>query len=196
MMNETKAYLLKIGMFGVMLSAFLTTNVFAQDKDKKEMPKLAGAWKFNEQASDDVRKKMKDLMPGGFPQGGPPPGGGFPGAPSPEQMKAMQEQMERSLTAPKNLDITQSEAEITIAESGGVERSRTYYFDGRKSEAKDSDKAKFKKTQMVVTTETEQGPKISETYEMSKDNKQLIVTVKVETNFGSEIKLRRVYDAA
>lgn len=204
MTNKTLSNFAIRGAFYLMQFVLLLTanfSVFAQDKNEKIVPKLSGEWKFNKSSSDDVQAKLKNMMQppggmGGMPPGGPPPGMMGGGMPSQEEMQAMREKMEKALTAPENLSITQTETQITIVNSSEEGSTRTFFIDGRKPEKNEVSKAKFKKTQLIVETKMDKGPKIVEQYELSKDGKQLIVTIKMDTNFGDGIKLRRVYDAA
>lgn len=208
MTNKTLNHLfLNSAFYLVQLILILTTtfSTFAQDKNDKSVPKLSGEWKFNKTSSDDVKTKLKDMMQppggmGGMSPDGPPPGMMGGGMPNRETMQAMREKMEKGLTAPEKIFISQSDTEITIINSGidsdDEGSKRIYFIDGRKPEKGEISKAKFNKSQFIIETKRDKEPKIVETYELSKDSKQLIVIIKMETNFGNVIKLRRVYDAA
>lgn len=102
-------------------------------------------------------------------------------------------------TAMQQLKIEHQDPALTIED--GIGRQHHLFTDGRKVEEERSYggtteiHAVWKDGHVVVTTQSEKGPKITETYAVAADGSQLTVTSKVETRRGGSVEIRRVYDA-
>jgi hypothetical protein len=99
----------------------------------------------------------------------------------------------------QSLKIRHQDPELSIEDAGG--HLHTLYTDGRKIEEERSFggtteiHAVWKDGHVVVTTQTEHGRKITETYSVTADGSQLTVTTKFDRARGSAVEIRRVYDA-
>ena len=146
---------------------------------------------------------------GGYPGGTSYPGGGYPngGAGNGSGPRGMQtpgsvspQQWSELAANPKYLKITQQENQIVITDDS--DHTLTLYPDGKKHSAKDEDGKKTStKTQWEggeLVTETRMGSgKLTDTYQLSADGKQLIVTSRYEDfALAGNLSIRRVYDAA
>jgi len=107
------------------------------------------------------------------------------------------------LDATTSLEIFQHGRELTINATGSVfvVLTRTIYTDGRPSEQrfalgdKGESQAHWNKNQFIVETKTKRGPKLTETYELSRGGKRLYLLVKIENeNWTRPLLIRRVYD--
>jgi len=95
--------------------------------------------------------------------------------------------------------IAYHEPELWITDDNG--RIRMLYTDGRKVEQETPSgevatvKTRWEGKQIVTERETGQGGKLRETYELSPDGKQLIVTLRLDNpRFSEPLTIRRVYD--
>ncbi|HTR01668.1 MAG TPA: hypothetical protein VMN82_00610 [Thermoanaerobaculia bacterium] len=181
------------------------------------MPDLTGSWQLNRDASDDPAKVMQEARAdGGSSSGGSGFGGGGrhgrgggggssgggwgrgsrgssgDGSSSPDG---------GSFAALQALTLVYKEPMLTITDAAG--RERVVYTDGRKTEEERSHGgttvvvASWKDGHLEVVASPENGGKITETFAMTADHKQLTVTTKMEGGKrGSPITIRRVYDAA
>jgi len=107
------------------------------------------------------------------------------------------------LDATTSLEIFQHGRELTINATGSVfvVLTRTIYIDGRPSEQrfalvdKGESQAHWNKNQFIVETKAKRGPKLTETYELSRGGKLLYLLVKIENeNWTQPLLIRRVYD--
>ncbi|HEV2425295.1 MAG TPA: hypothetical protein VGZ29_10755 [Terriglobia bacterium] len=155
---------------------------------------------------------------GGYPGGGYPGGGGigFPGgrvgmggmgpgmgrgrprggAPEAGMSSADTEQMAET---PKTLQIDQEEKKITITDdNGGV---TNLYPDGKKHKEKDSTgqsntiKTHWDGDRLVSESKLHSG-KLTQTYALSPDGKQLDVLSTLDAGRNGSLAIRRVYDSA
>lgn len=152
---------------------------------------------------------------GGYPGGtGYPAGGGYPsggagqgGIGSGSGSRGMQtpgsispQQWSQLAANPKYLKITQQENQIVISDDS--DHALTLYPDGKKHSAKDEEGKKTStRTQWEgdeLVTETRMGSgKLTDTYQVSSDRKQLIVTSRYEDfSLAGNLSIRRVYDLA
>ena len=129
---------------------------------------------------------------GGMGGGGQGRGGmGNPGA-------AVSNQEWAQLAAnPKYLNITQHDNQIMITDS---EHTSTLYPDGKKHKATDengdkiSTKTEWQGDELIAETRTGAG-KLTDTYQVSSDGKQLTVISRYENSALSQpLSIRRVYD--
>ena len=174
---------------------------------------LSGTWKLNKDLSDDPQQKMKDARSesgggggrsGGHHGGGGGGGGGRgwggrsggSGSGSGDEGSRPAEDM---TTALQHLKIDHQDPALTIED--GIGRQHHLFTDGRKVEEERSYGGTteihtvWKDGHVVVTTQSEKGPKITETYAVAADGSQLTVTSKIETRHGGSVEIRRVYDA-
>ncbi|HEX7252519.1 MAG TPA: hypothetical protein VF376_06530 [Thermoanaerobaculia bacterium] len=168
---------------------------------------LSGTWKLNKDLSDDPQQKMKDARSesgGGGGRSGERHGGGMGrggGGRSGSSGSGddSSRPFEDMTTALQQLKIEHQDPALTIED--GIGRRHRLFTDGRKVEEERSYggtteiHAVWKDGHVVVTTQSEKGPKITETYAVAADGSQLTVTSKIETRRGGSVEIRRVYDA-
>jgi hypothetical protein len=167
---------------------------------------ILGTWKFNPDDSDDPRKKREDSrgsnggygggrgrMGGGYPGGGPG-GYGRRGGESDEERQKM-----RELLAPaKKITISMTGAEVDLMDD--QDRKRAFMTDGRKlQKSKDGNyqeiAAKFDGTRLVSDEKDPRGNKMSRTFELSADGRQLYETLHMTTGrSNTPFVIRYVYD--
>ena len=158
---------------------------------------------------------------GGYPQGGGYPGGGsYPGGSgypggggmgrggiggggmgrggvgNPGEEVGSQE-WEQLAANPKYLNITQHDDQIVITDS---DHTRTLYPDGKKHKGTDegggktSTKTEWQGDELMAETKIGSG-KLTDTYQVSSDGKQLIVVSRYEnSSLSGPLSIRRVYD--
>ena len=172
---------------------------------------ILGAWKLNRDESDDGQQRMQDARGssgsgqgrgGGYPGGGGRMGGGYPGgrggyggqSESSENRQKMQE-----LVRPPNavkLDMTGAEVDLT----DDTNRKRAFMTDGRKlQKSKDPSyeeiAAHWEGSRLVSEEKDARGQKMSRTYELSPDGRQLYESVHVSVGRNnSTVVIRYVYD--
>ena len=169
---------------------------------------LSGTWRLNKDLSDDPQQKMKDARSesgGGGHSGGRHGGGmgrglggrsGSSGSGSGDEGPRPLEDM---ATALQQLKIDHQDPALTIED--GLARLHHLFTDGRKIEEERSSggtteiHAFWKDGRIVVTTQSEKGPRITETYAVAADGSQLTVTSKIEMRRGGSVEIRRVYDS-
>ena len=102
---------------------------------------------------------------------------------------------------PKYLDIDQHSGEIGITADSGD--SQTFYTDGKKHDEKDAfgkkftTKADWDGSSLVAETDLHHSQKLTETFRLSDDGKQLYVTTVFEdSSLKTPLSIRRVYDLA
>jgi hypothetical protein len=169
---------------------------------------LSGTWKLNKDLSDDPQQKMKDARSesgGGGHSGGRHGGGmgrgsgGHSGSSGSGSGDDGQRPLEDMATALQQLKIDHQDPTLTIED--GLGRQHHLFTDGRKIEEERSYggttqiHAVWKDGRIVVTTQSEKGPKITETYAVAADGSQLTVTSKIEMRRGGSVEIRRVYDS-
>jgi hypothetical protein len=139
---------------------------------------------------------------GGYPNGGAGQGGTgngsgsrgmqTPGSVSPQQWSQL-------AANPKYLAITQQENQIVITDDS---HTLTLYPDGKKHSGKDEDgkktstKTQWQGDELVAETRMGSG-RLTDTYQLSSDGKQLIVISRYEDfSLAGNLSIRRVYDVA
>jgi len=188
----------------------------AEQAKGESRPDFSGRWKLNREKSDDPRAKRQEAMgsrpPGGMggpgmggpmgggSRGGPGMGGGPPGGgpgpgggsrPDPEALK----QREAALA---ELEIEHREPELTIADANA--QRRFLYTDGRESR-RDGDngqslevRTRWKDARVVVESQGGRG-KVTETYRLAAEGRELIVETRMEGQGpGGAFSFKRVYD--
>lgn len=210
---------------GLVLAALTLARLEARAEEKLAVrANLSGHWRLDKEKSDDPRTKVQEGTRGGRPggmggpgmggpgmggagrggpmgggsRGGPGMGGGPPGGgrgpgdrPDPEAMK----QREAALA---ELTIEHEDPELTITDAN--EQRRFLYTDGRETR-RDSEngqslevKSRWKDGRVVVETSGGRG-KVTETYRLGAEGRELIVETRVEGRGEMPgFSLRRVYD--
>ncbi len=190
-------------------------------------PTLNGTWKLNRDQSDDPREKLRSAMQDrdqngpmgghggmggggvtmGIPgiggiggmgrRGGGPGQGRGPGAGSEDQRARLRNLVE----APDQLKVLQKGPEIDMTDTESHVRS--LFTDGRKVEKpkKDSSqtqvKARWERETLITEEKGPNGEKISHSYEITGEGKQLADTLTLESKkLNTPIIVRSVYDRA
>jgi len=178
---------------------------------------ILGYWKFNKDESDDGRAKLSQSRQGdnsnrgnnGGGYGGPRMGGGWPGmggggngGPHP-QGGDISDSMGDLANPPREMKLSQkfeNDPEVQLADDR--EHRTSFFTDGRKLEKdKDPDNkqvaARWDDKKLVTDEKAAHGGKVSRTFELSSDGKQLIETVRVTDSKGNHpVNVQYVYDAA
>jgi hypothetical protein len=168
---------------------------------------ILGAWKFDPDDSDDPRKRRQNSedsnggyggghgrMGGGYPGGGRGGYGGRRGGESDEERQKMRE----LFTPAKAITISMTGAEVDLLDDR--ERKRAFMTDGRKlKKSKDENyqeiAAKFDGNRLVTDEKDPRGNKMSRTFELSSDGRQLYETLHmVSGRSNSPLIIRYVYD--
>jgi hypothetical protein len=185
---------------------------------------LAGAWRFNQDQSDDPRQRVRAAesaggnypgtgSPGGYPGGGYP-GGGYPGGyprgpwggrPYPGGGPQYggrdiedNPRMQPLLRAAESMTLDVKDGEVDVADDHG--RKLVMYTDGRKLPKPTDDShlevaAHWDGSQLVSDEKSPLGGKMSRTFELSRDGRQLYETLHIDTGrSGAPIVIRYVYD--
>lgn len=183
----------------------LSTLVSSDNATSGGLANLTGTWKLNKGLSDDAQQKIKEARDDSGGGGGSGHGmhrGGFggrrPRSDSDTNSESPRPSLEENASALQLIKIQHQEPQLTIED--GVGRQHKLFTDGRKIEEERSlggttqMRAVWKDARIVVTTEAEKGPKLTETYAVAADGSQLTVTSRFEGR-GRAIEIRRVYDA-
>ncbi len=168
-----------------------------------EKPNFTGTWQLNHEQSDSAREKIQETMSSsggrrrGGMRGGRRPGDSRGGQQGGDRQGRMREMFE----AAETLIIAHNDPELSITDNTG--RTRTLYTDGRKAEQQTPRgetikvTARWQADRLVIEREAGHGRKMSETYELAPDGRQLVVTKRIENQrFPEPIIIRYVYDAA
>jgi len=188
---------------------------------KPEIPPrkaIFGAWRLNKDESDDGRKKLQrakdadNTNRGNGPYGsgprisGPWPGGGggYPGGGSryPHDDSTDADQMGDIVNPPRQIKFVEPHNDDPSVElMDDREHRRMFYTDGRKlQKSKEPDyqeiAAKWDGNKLVTDEVGTHKGKISRTFEVSSDGRQLIETVHVADSKGNHpVNVQYVYDA-
>jgi len=188
---------------------------------KPEVPprkSIMGAWQLNKDESDDGRRKLQrakdaeNTNRGNGPYGssgprvgGPWPGGypgGSGGSPYPRDNSSDYDQMGDIVNPPREIKFIQREPDDPSVELlDDREHRRMFYTDGRKlqkSKGPDYEEiaAKWDGSKLVTDEKGAHNGKISRTFELSADGRQLIEIVHVSDNKGNHpATVQYVYDA-
>src|SRR5467141_1124204 len=168
---------------------------------------ILGAWKFNADDSDDRRKRRQDSQDsnGGYGGGRGRMGGGYPGGhggyggrrggvESDEERQKMRD----LFTPAKAITFSMTGAEVDLVDDRG--RKRAFMTDGRKlQKSKDENyreiAAKFDGNRLITDEKNPRGGKMSRTFELSNDGRQLYETLHMTTGRNnSPLAIRFVYD--
>ena len=167
---------------------------------------ILGVWKFNPDDSDDPRKRREDSrgwnggsgggrgrMGGGYPGGGHG-GYGRRGGKSDEERQKMRE----LFTPAKAMTLSMTGAEVDLVDDR--DHKRAFMTDGRKLQKSKDDNyqeiaAKFDGTRLVSDEKDPRGNKMSRTFELSSDGRQLYETLHVTSGRNNTpLVIRYVYD--
>jgi hypothetical protein len=173
---------------------------------------ILGAWKLNRDESDDPRHRAQDSQGsngghGGGSGGGPRVGVGWPGGgsgggygghhgggESDEQRQKMHELM----TPPGSMTLAMTGAEVDLLDDQS--RKRAFMTDGRKlQKSKDANyqeiAAKWDGNRLVTEEKDPRGNKMSRTFELSEDGRQLYETLHMTSGrSNTPTTVRYVYD--
>jgi len=176
---------------------------------------ILGAWRINKDESDDGRAKMRQSREadnpnrgsggyGGGPRmGGPWPGGGGYGGHHPSsQSEDMSDRLGDLVNPPRELKLSQREAsdpEVDLMDDR--QHRRIFFTDGRKvDKPKDSNyqqiSARWDDKKLVTDEKGAHNGKLSRTFEVSSDGRQLLETIHITDSKGNHpITIEYVYDA-
>jgi hypothetical protein len=115
------------------------------------------------------------------------PGGAGPGGDPREAMRARFE-------AAKELTITQTANEIAVLDADGGLRALHPDGKGYKNSSGAEVKTRWRDGQLVVESEREQGPKVTETFSIEPEPRRLVVSLRFQGRSGDPVTIRRVYD--
>ena len=183
----------------------------------KPRTSILGGWKLNRDESDDPRQKMQQARGSGgggnrgggggggvrmgIPGMGGGPYGGHRGTGQNGENDQDRERMQALIAAPNSLTLAQREPkdpEVDLVEDQN--RTTLFFTDGRKLEkSKDLNNqqvaAHWDANRLVTDEKNPRGGKMSRTYELSYDGKQLYETVEFTMGrSNSPISIRYVYD--
>lgn len=188
--------------------ALLLLLLAAPSSTPAQQVDFTGSWVLNEKESDNPRGQFQGaggrqpgMNPGsgGRPSGGRPSGGGRGGVMNEEDMERMRAMMRNVLQASGALRIVQDDSTITVVDLEG--RLRVHHPDGRKKSypvqgvGNVESRAKWDDGKLVVELRLDDGIRVSRTYELDEESRQLHVRMRME---GGQLQramdFRRVYD--
>lgn len=169
---------------------------------------ILGAWKLNKDESDDPRQQAQNSRdsngggPGGRRGGGWPGSGGYGGrrggmggGESDEERQKMRE----LLSPPATMTFSMTGAEVDLQDDH--DRKRAFMTDGRKLKKSKDDNyqeiaAKWDGSRLVSDEKSPHGGKMSRTFELSPDGRQLYENLHIEGSGRSNrsLDLHYVYD--
>lgn len=179
---------------------------------------IMGAWRFNKDESDDPRDKLRQVsssgggnggggyggprigFPGG-PMGGPGGGGGYGGRRSNPQDDESGRLGNMINPAHELQLIRHNDNDPEVEMIDDHERRHIFYTDGRKIEKQkdpslEEISAHWEENKLVTDEKGPHSGKLSRTYELSSDGKQLLETIHVTDSKGNHpITVNYVYDA-
>jgi hypothetical protein len=168
---------------------------------------ILGAWKFNPDDSDDPSKRRQDSggsnggyggrgrMGGSWPGGG---GGGYGGRRGGGESDEQRQKMHELFTPARSMTLSMTGAEVDLLDDR--DRKRAFMTDGRKLQKSKDDSyqevaAKFDGNRLVTDEKDPRGNKMSRTFELSNDGRELYETLHMTTGrSNSPLVIRYVYD--
>jgi hypothetical protein len=181
-----------------------TSGVRPQEQAPLPAPRttILGAWKLNRDESDDPRKRAQNRggsgrgggYGGGRGMGGGRGGYGRRGGESDEERQKMRE----LFSPPAAMTLSMTGAEVDLVDDR--DRKRAFMTDGRKlQKSKDTNyeeiAAKFDGHRLVTDEKSPRGDKMSRTFELSEDGRQLYETLHMTTGrSNTPLVVRFVYD--
>jgi hypothetical protein len=176
-----------------------------------------GAWKLDQDDSDDPRKKVQDTrgsgnggnnggyggnrrMGGGYPGGG----GGYGGRRLGSQGESDEDRqrMQELFTPARSLTIAEAQKNVEVDAFDEQSRKRAFFTDGRKlQKSKDLNyqeiAAHWEDTRLATDEKNPRGGKMSRTFELSYDRTQLYETLHMTVGRNNTpLVIRYVYDQA
>jgi len=197
----------------VLIALAVSPRLVAQEQNTTPTAAVAGAWRLNR----DLSTKAPQGMPGfgddgggrgrgagGGPPGGGmggPPGGGMGGPPSEEEMKRMRDIFREASESPEQIVIADGDGVVTITDSTGLVRKFATNYKKEKHQTTAGvleTKTKWEGAALVIETSAGGGLKVTRTYRLTPEGRQLMIEVKIEnSNFPQKMPpMRFVYDAA
>jgi hypothetical protein len=139
----------------------------------------------------------------GWPMGGIWPGGGGGGGTGRRggnrSPNVSSEDWDRLGQDPKSLHIDQRSDQIVVIDDS--DRAQTFYPDGKKHDDKDADgkkistKTDWQGDALIAETNLGHSTKLTQTYRVSQDGKQLFVVSRLEApSLQGPVSIRRVFD--
>jgi hypothetical protein len=164
---------------------------------------ILGEWRFNKDDSDDPADRERSQDSGGYNGrtrvGGPFPGGGGPyGGHRNGESEEQREKMQTMLRPARTMTLSMTGGEVDLVDE--AEHKLEFMTDGRKiQKSKDSSTeeiaAKFDGNRLVTDEKDPRGNKMSRTYELSEDGRQLYETIHLMNNKGNTTRtIRYAYD--
>jgi hypothetical protein len=168
---------------------------------------ILGAWKLNRDESDDMRNRQEDSNRGGYsgrPSGGSWPGGGGPYGGHHGGMRGGESDEERAkmhelLSPPTNITFSMTGAEVDLTDDH--DRKRAFMTDGRKLKKSKDDNyeeiaAKWDGNRLVTDEKSPRGGKMSRTFELSAEGRQLYENLHIESSgrSGHVMDIHYVYE--
>jgi hypothetical protein len=165
---------------------------------------ILGAWVLNRDESDDPRSRMRDSQDSNGGYGGRRPGGGtWPGGGGRRggyggESESERQKMHEFLSPPANMELSMTGAEVDLKDDH--ERKRAFMTDGRKLQKSKDDNyqeiaAKWDNNRLVTDEKNPRGGKMSRTFELSPDGRQLYETLNLKLGRNNyETSIRFVYD--
>jgi len=188
---------------------------------KPELPprkNILGAWRFNKDESDDPRQKVHQTADPdggnrggggyggprvGFPGGGPMCGTGnrgpYPGHRTQEDDSARLGDLVNPVREVQIIRRNESDPEVELIDDR--ERRHIFYTDGRKIEKQkdpslEEISARWDGNRLITDEKGPHNSKISRTFEVSSDGKQLLESIRVSDSKGNHpYTVNYVYDA-
>ena len=170
---------------------------------------ILGAWRLNRDESDDLRNRAQDSQgSGGGGYGGRRGGGGWPGGGGygghrggmgGGENDQERQQMHELLSPPVTMTFTMTGAEVDLMDDR--DRKRAFMTDGRKlQKSKDANyqeiAAKWDSSRLVTDEKSPRGGKMSRTFELSPDGRQLYENLHIESSGRNNraLDVHYVYD--
>src|SRR5437867_3994357 len=193
----------------------------AHAKESETAPDLSGTWSLNESKSETLQQKMEQMRSHGPRMGGGPGmgggmGGGRHGGPNatggPEGPGGPGESGERGgpggpggrnpamrflARPPLVMQVEQSDSAVFLSERDTTLMTLLLKENGEPQDSAEGPatlNAHWKGRRLEAEGQGPRGGKLSESYELGKDGKQLIVTGRVERPYGPAVELKLVYD--
>ena len=167
---------------------------------------ILGAWKFNPEDSDDPSKRRQDSRGsngggnggGRGRMGGSGRGGGYGRRGGGGESEEERQKMRELFTPAKAITLSMTGAEVDLTDDRG--RKRAFMTDGRKLQKSRDENyqeiaAKFDGHHLVTDEKDPRGNKMSRTFELSSDGRQLYETLRVTIGRNNTpLVIRYVYD--
>jgi hypothetical protein len=164
---------------------------------------IMGAWKLNRDESDDMRNRSQEsnnrTYGGGRPGGGGWPGGGHHGGYGGGESDSERQKMREFLSPPATITFSMAGAEVDLMDDH--DRKRAFMTDGRKLQKSKDDSyqeiaAKWDGSRLVSDEKSPRGGKMSRTFELSPDGRQLYENLHIEGSGRNShtLEIHYVYD--